>query len=90
MRDISPAGFYCIVDQPIQPGEQLECDIAVPVHNLPSPNDVVYLHCRIQVIRVEQIPSGEGFGLGCRIDEYRIIHGSIECPEILQALGKEF
>ena len=75
-RDISKDGFYCLVDQPIRPGEQIECDIVVPTHSSQYPDDVVYLRCRAQAVRVEKIGAGSEFGLACRIEEYRIIHVS--------------
>jgi PilZ domain-containing protein len=72
-RDISPEGFYCVVDHGFQPGELLECDIVVPVHNLKNPNDVVYLRCRAQAVRVEGTAGGAELGLACRIEDYRVI-----------------
>jgi len=83
-RDISPEGFYCVVDHWFQPGELLECDIAVPVHNLKNPNEVVYLRCRAQAVRVERAAGGAEFGLACRIEDYRVISGWAECSQPLK------
>lgn len=71
--DINKDGFYCLLDQPVRPGEQIECDIAVPAHRSQDPDDLVYLRCRAQAVRVEKIGSGSEFGVACRIDEYCVI-----------------
>lgn len=75
-RDISKDGFYCLLDQPVRPGERIQCDIVVPTHNAQDPDDVVYLRCRAQAVRVEKVGAGAQFGLACRIEDYRIIHGA--------------
>lgn len=74
-RNISPNGFYCVLGQLIEPGQKIECDIAVPVHNLRSPKEVAYLRCRAEVIRAENLASAGEFGLACRIEEYHIVRG---------------
>lgn len=73
-RDISKDGFYCLLDQPLTPGERIDCDIVVPIHGSQRSDDVVYLRCDSQVVRVEKIGTGEEFGLACRIEDYRIVH----------------
>jgi c-di-GMP-binding flagellar brake protein YcgR len=75
-RDISRDGFYCLLDQSIRPGERIQCEIVVPTHNSQDPDDVVYLRCRAQAVRVEQIRAGAEFGLACRIEDYCVIHGT--------------
>ena len=74
-RDISPEGLYCVLDGWIEPGERLECDIAVPAHDLKDPKEVVHLRCRVQAVRVERRPGGGEFGLACRIEDYCVIRG---------------
>ena len=74
-RDISRDGFYCLLDQPIKPGERIKCDIVVPTHSSQDPEDVVYLRCNAQAMRVEKIETGAEFGLACRIEDYFVIHG---------------
>jgi hypothetical protein len=75
-RDISRAGFYCMLDQPIRSGERIECDIVVPTHRSQDPDDVVYLRCRGQAVRVEKI--GAGFGVACRIEGYCLVRSASE------------
>jgi len=72
-RDINKDGFYCLLDQPVRPGEQIDCDIVVPAHRTQDPDDVVYLRCRAQAVRVERIGAGSQFGVACRIDDYFVI-----------------
>lgn len=72
-RDISSEGFYCLLKQPVRPGEHIECDIVVPTHSTGDPNDVIYLSCRARAVRVEEIAGGQEFGVACRIEEYRVI-----------------
>ena len=74
-RDINKDGFYCLLDQPLSPGEQIECDIVVPAHRSQDPDDVAYLRCRAQVVRVEKIRGTSEFGLACQIEDYRLIRG---------------
>ena len=75
-RDICRDGFYCLLYQAIRPGERIQCEIVVPTHNSQDPDDVVYLRCRAQAVRVEKIGAGAEFGLACRIEDYCVIHGT--------------
>jgi hypothetical protein len=63
-----------LLDQAVRPGERIECDIVVPTHGSRDTGDVAYLRCRAQAVRVEKIGDGTGFGLACRIEDYRLIH----------------
>jgi hypothetical protein len=74
-RNISRDGFYCLLTHPIRAGERVECDIVVPTHSSLDPEDVVYLRCSAQAVRVEKIRAGAEFGLACRLDYYSVIHG---------------
>ena len=73
-RDINKDGFYCSLDQAVRPGERIECDIVVPTHGAGDPDDMACLRCRAQAVRVEKIGDGPGFGVACRIEDYRLIH----------------
>jgi hypothetical protein len=48
----------------------------VPTHSSLDPDDVVYLRCSAQAVRVEQVGTGPEFGLACRIEDYCVIHGT--------------
>jgi hypothetical protein len=69
-RDINKDGFYCLLAQPVRPGERIECDIVVPTHGSRDPDDVAYLRCRAQAVRVEKIGGSLEFGVACRIEDY--------------------
>jgi hypothetical protein len=74
-RDINQDGFYCLLNRPVRPGEQIQCDIVVPPHRSQDPDDKLYLRCRAQVVRVERLGIGAEFGLACRFDDYRVLRG---------------
>ena len=76
LRDISSDGFYCLVDQPIRPGERIKCDIVVPTHSLQGADDVMYLRCDALAVRVEKIGDETEFGLACRIEDYCLIQNT--------------
>lgn len=71
--NINKDGFYCLLDQPLSPGEQIDCDIVIPAHRSQDPEDVVYLRCRAQVVRVEKIGGATEFGVACQIEDYCLI-----------------
>src|ERR1019366_7913389 len=37
-RDINKDGFYCLLDQPVTPGQRIECNIVVPMHRSQDPD----------------------------------------------------
>jgi len=74
-RDINKDGFYCLLNQPVNPGEQIECDIVVPTHGPQDHDDVIYLRCLVQTVRVEKIGTASEFGVACRIENYYLVGG---------------
>ncbi|HUP04311.1 MAG TPA: PilZ domain-containing protein [Bryobacteraceae bacterium] len=74
-RDISSDGFFCFLNHPVKTGDQFECEIVIPTHISRDPRDVAYLRCHAQVVRVEQPVDGSELGLGCRIEDYCLVHG---------------
>lgn len=75
-QDISRDGFYCLLDQPLVPGELVECDIVVPAHRAQDPDDVIHLRCHARVVRVEEVAAGIAFGAACRMEDYSVIRGA--------------
>src|SRR6266702_3766524 len=67
-RDLSSAGFYCLVQEPMTPGDQLDCILTVPATNFSSDSGDVNLHCQVEVIRVDK--RSAVFGVACRIHKY--------------------
>jgi hypothetical protein len=76
-RDISCDGFYCLVDQCFRPGDPIECDIAVPTHRPSNRDEVAYLRCHARAVRVELTGGSPGYGLACRIMNYRLVRRTI-------------
>jgi hypothetical protein len=72
--NLSSRGFYCVLNERLTPGEHLECDLVVPTHISRSHDDVLFLRCQTQVVRVEKLEAIEEYGLACRIEDYRLIH----------------
>jgi len=72
--DISNNGFYFITTQPFAPGEQLTCLIGVPIRSSVTSEckDRLYLQAEVDVVRIV-VDNGNGFGVGCRISEYRVL-----------------
>jgi len=77
-RNLSSHGFYCVLHERLTPGERVECDLVVPTHMSRSHEDVLYLRCQAQVVRVEELEPVDGYGLACRIEDYRLIHAAGE------------
>jgi len=77
-RDISRDGFYCLIDQPVRPGERIHCDIVLPTHSLQESDGVVFLRCSAVAVRVEKLVDEAEFGLACRIEDYHIVPDSRE------------
>src|SRR5262245_30650707 len=72
-RDLSSDGFYCSSRVPFVPGERVACIIKVPVYDSERADAVVSLKCRIRIVRVE-LSDDEGlYGLGCEIEDYRLL-----------------
>src|SRR5690242_8681116 len=69
--DLSSAGFYCIASESFRLGEALGCILSLPAENLAFPSGAVNLHCEVTVSRSHE--RSEGFGVGCRIDNYSLI-----------------
>ena len=75
-RNLSSRGFYCVLNERLTLGERLECDLVVPTHSSRNHDDVLFLRCQTQVVRVEKLEAGEAYGFACRIEDYRLIHAA--------------
>ena len=76
-RDISNNGFYCITPHPFAPGEKLICLIGVPTRSTSKEEAKkrLYLEAEVDVVRIV-VNNGSGFGVGCRISDYRVLAGN--------------
>lgn len=71
--DISSRGFYCTTKEPFAPGDRLRCLLSLPVPR-DSVESELYLDGEIEVMRVLVDNATPGFGLGCRIADYRLVN----------------
>jgi len=71
-RDLSSDGFYCFCKVPFVPGERLACRLRIPGFQFEAGALNVELECRVRVIRTEEANGDGSFGVGCRIEEYRV------------------
>jgi hypothetical protein len=71
--NMSSQGIYWISQLPFTPGLQVQCSIAIGAQGLRSEAEPIFLACRVRVVRVES--TGEGVGVGCRIEQYSLCRG---------------
>ena len=62
--NISGSGFYCTAQEPLSPGEYLECRLVSPSQSPP-----LVLDRRVRVIRVEIKGLEPGFGVACEFTD---------------------
>jgi PilZ domain len=70
--DISRDGFFCITDQPFQPGQQMRCSLLFPEASAGR----VRLDGTVEVVRVSLNSQGPGFGIGFCLRDYRLVEES--------------
>jgi len=69
--NLSSEGFFCLCDELFVPGELLQCIISVPAQARAPEAECMTLRCLVQVVRVES--SSGRYGVGCHIENYRLI-----------------
>jgi hypothetical protein len=74
-HDLSSDGFYCLAKTSFAPGEALACTLGVPTHHPNGADRMVSVECRVRIVRVEATQEGL-YGVGCRIEEYRLLHSA--------------
>jgi hypothetical protein len=72
-ENLSSEGFYCILEEPLDVEERLECSIGIPNVSLVSAASGPELRCAVRVVRVERTLSGARFGVACRIERYMLL-----------------
>ena len=72
-RNVSSQGFYCLVQEPFDWGERVECTVIVPVPKSAKPDDALWLKCQARVLRVESVVAGTAFGIAFQIEEYCVV-----------------
>jgi hypothetical protein len=90
IRDISMGGLYCVVNRPVTPGERIECDIVLPTYTSLESSSTVFLRCRAHVVRVEETALPNHFGIGCTIEDYRLVRVRADEPTPAGKAGSGF
>jgi len=72
-QDLSSDGFYYVADTSFVPGEVRSCTLFVPAYDPADPARTIPVRCRIRVVRVEVLAETGRYGVGCRIDDYRVL-----------------
>ena len=76
-QDLSSDGFYCFSRIPFIPGEQLICMLRIPAHRLDRSVQAAELECQVQVVRVDPVSEEGYFGIGCKIENYRLTRAAL-------------
>ena len=71
-QDLSSDGFYCFSRIPFIPGEHLICMLRIPAHRLDRSDRAAELECQVRVVRVDPVREEGYFGIGCKIEDYRL------------------
>ncbi len=72
--NVSSQGFYCLVQEPFEPGERVECTMVIPVPKSSNPEDVLWLRCQAKVLRVDVMTPNTTCGIAFQIEEYSVVH----------------
>ena len=70
-RNVSTRGLYCVCRERLQPGDIVDCTLAVPTFQSGAPDAVMYLVFAARVLRVEPVREDE-WGVGCAFDDYAV------------------
>jgi PilZ domain len=72
--NVSSQGFYCLVQEPLESGQRVECTLVIPIPKSGKPDAVVWLKCRARLLRVEAVAGDNPFGIAFLIEEYCLVH----------------
>src|SRR5579871_4518325 len=75
-RNVSSHGFYCVVEEPLESGERVECTVVIPIPKSARADEVLWLKCQARVLRVEPAAADTAFGAAFQIEEYSVVHPS--------------
>ena len=74
-ENLSARGFYCILDSSPTPGTVLDCHLTVPNYGALGSASKRSIVCQAEVVRVETRGAGPGFGVACRILDFKFAKG---------------
>jgi hypothetical protein len=72
-KNVSSEGFYCLVQEPFESGERVECTVVIPVPKSTKSDDVLWLKCQARVLRVEAVMAETAYGVAFQIEEYSVV-----------------
>jgi hypothetical protein len=72
--NVSSQGFYCLVQEPLECGQRVECTLVIPIPKSGEPDAVVWLKCQARLLRVEAVAGDNPFGIAFLIEEYCVVH----------------
>lgn len=73
IRNISSQGLYCLVPEPLESGERLECMVVMPAARS-GRGAVLCLKCQARLLRVDALAPDKAFGVALLIEEYTVVH----------------
>lgn len=71
-ENLSAQGFFCILESSPPLGTILECNLTVPNYSPTSPDALRSIQCQAEVVRLEARGNETGFGVGCRILDFKL------------------
>jgi hypothetical protein len=72
--NVSSHGFYCLVQEPLESGQRVECTLVIPIPKSGKPDAVVWLKCQARLLRVDAVAGDNPFGVAFLIEEYCVVH----------------
>ena len=70
-ENVSIGGFYCICDERVPVGEEMECIIEIP-DEIPKTGNSLFVRCKVRVLRVSEHDVYR-FGVACAIESYHVV-----------------
>ena len=71
-ENLSAQGFYCFLESSPLPGAILECKLTVPNYGSIDSEALRSIVCQAEVVRLEARGIEAGFGVGCRILDFKL------------------
>jgi PilZ domain len=74
--NLSSDGFHCLSPVPLKPDEIVACTLTIPEISIQPGGPRRVLECRVRIVRLEPPNEDGDFGIGCRIENFRIATAS--------------
>ena len=72
-QNLSSQGFFFRSNAVFAPGEAGVCILEIPAHDPKQLDPVLYLECMVRIVRVDAAGEDGLSGVGCRIEDYRLL-----------------